>query len=161
MQTYAAPRLSASSPTEPEPQKRSSTRTPGRMGVRMLKRASRTRSWVGRTSPLGTSRGTPPALPATIFMRKNLVCYQCGIFFASYLFYLLKRTGAYHARRRGLPFAKFIPCSGTLTLPGLAYVSARGGHREPQQVGPVGEGVARHCDAFVENVGQVHVLAVR
>ena len=47
----AAPRLSASSPSAPEPANRSSTRAPSTRAPRMENSASRTRSEVGRVAP--------------------------------------------------------------------------------------------------------------
>lgn len=66
----AAPRLSASSPRAPVPAKRSRTRLSGTRGPRMLKRASRTRSAVGRTpKDFGQLRVLPRKRPAMMRMK--------------------------------------------------------------------------------------------
>src|SRR5690625_31728 len=78
--TSEAPREKASIPSAPLPAKASSTRAPGkgetssvsRPDCRMLKRASRLRSEVGRTSrPCGTCSLRPRYLPATTRMSSS------------------------------------------------------------------------------------------
>src|SRR5260370_19751244 len=73
----AAPRDRASRPKAPVPAKASSTRAPAYSGpaaarapcVRMLNKASRARSLVGRTmSPCGAASGRPRCLPAMMRM---------------------------------------------------------------------------------------------
>src|SRR6185503_14345987 len=65
--TWAAPREMASIPTAPEPAQRSRNRTPAIRGAITLKRVSRRRSEVGRTSSEGgLLRFRPRNFPAMI-----------------------------------------------------------------------------------------------
>src|SRR5258705_9819084 len=65
--TWVAPREMASIPTAPEPAQRSRNRTPAIRGAITLKRVSRRRSEVGRTSSEGgLLRFRPRNLPAMI-----------------------------------------------------------------------------------------------
>src|SRR6185295_6111916 len=69
--TWAAPREMASIPTAPEPAQRSRNRPPAIRGAITLKRVSRRRSEVGRTSREGgLLRFRPRYLPAIIRKRK-------------------------------------------------------------------------------------------
>src|SRR5207245_578637 len=68
--TAAAPRESASMPSEPAPAKRSRTRAPSSRGSRIAKRVSRMRSVAARVPPpRGTTRVRPLASPAITRMR--------------------------------------------------------------------------------------------